>query len=36
MSLWVLKIPFTMENVEHSHTERVKKNYQQINFVKNI
>ena len=25
LSFWVLKIPFTKENVEHSHTERVVK-----------
>ena len=35
-SFWVLIIPFTKENVKHSHTETVKKHYQQINFVKNI
>ena len=31
-----LKIPFMKKNLEHSQNERVKKNYQQIKFVKRI
>ena len=30
LRFWVLKLPFTKENVEHSQNERVKKLYQQI------
>ena len=32
----IYKGPFTKENMEHSHTERVNKHCQQVNFVKNI